>query len=455
MAQERTRDVAELIEGRLPGKAQISVALLLCTLMLLEGYDMQTLSFAAPAILREWGVSRAEFGVVLTAHLIGYLVGAVFLSFYGDRLGRKNIILAGAAIFSLFTFGAGFAGSQVELFAWRFGAGIGLGGAIPTGIALAAEYMPHRIRATTIGLMFVAYNLGAASGGFIASWSIEEYGWHSVFFIGGVAAVPVIAALALFLPESIRFLVVRGSDHARVAAIARKLRPSEDFSGVTRFTINEEKRINSPNSLLTEGRAAVTILLWAAFILSFTGHYFITGWMPTVLSDNGFTISQANAAMGLFQMGGAIGSFIVAVALDRLGIKVVGWTFLFSVPVVIALGLEADYLLLQANMLVAGIGVLGGQIGLNALCGTIYPTYMRAMGAGWALGIGRIGATSGPIIGGYLLAMGLERPILLFLTAVPLFFCALSLFALAVAKRNQDQRNGVEATGLKASGFAH
>lgn len=455
MAQERTLDVAQLIEGRMPGAAQIGVALLLCTLMLLEGYDMQTLSFAAPAILREWGVSRAEFGVVLTAHLFGYLVGAVFLSFYGDRLGRKNIILAGATIFSLFTLGAGFAGSQIELFLWRFGAGIGLGGAIPTGIALAAEYMPHKVRATMIGLMFVAYNLGAASGGFIASWSIGEFGWHSVFFIGGAAAVPVILVLALWLPESIRFLLVSGRDQARVAAIAQKLRPMDDFSGVTRFTINEEMRTNSATSLLSEGRATVTILLWAAFILSFTGHYFITGWMPTVLSDNGFTISEANAAMGWFQMGGAIGSLIVAVALDWLGIRVVGWTFMFSVPVVIALGLESDYLVLQANMLVAGIGVLGGQIGLNALCGTIYPTYMRAMGAGWALGIGRIGATSGPIIGGYLLAMGLQRPILLFLTAVPLFFCALSLFALAVAKRQQDQRDGVQATSIKASGFAH
>ena len=80
MAQERTLDVAELIEGRKLGSAQIWVALLLCTLMALEGYDMQTLSFAAPSILQEWGVSRAAFGYVLTAHLLGYLVGAVFLT---------------------------------------------------------------------------------------------------------------------------------------------------------------------------------------------------------------------------------------------------------------------------------------------------------------------------------------------------------------------------------------
>jgi len=455
MAQERTLDVAELIEGRWPGAMQIGIALLLCTLMLIEGYDMQTLSFAAPAILREWGVSRAEFGLVISAHLFGYLVGAVFLSFYGDRLGRRNIILAGVLIFSVFTFGAGFAGSQPELFAWRFGAGIGLGGAIPTGIALAAEYMPHKIRATMIGFMFVAYNLGAASGGFIAAQVIEPYGWQSVFFIGGLAAVPVVLLLALLLPESIRFLVVRGRDHDRVAAIARKVRPKQDFSDVSRFVISEEKRTNSLNSLFTEGRGLVTTLLWAAFILSFTGHYFITGWMPTVLTDNGFSDEEANNAMGLFQTGGAIGSLLVAVALDWLGIRIVAWTFMASVPIVIALGLDGDYSILQVNMLVAGIGVLGGQIGLNALCGTIYPTYMRAMGAGWALGIGRIGATSGPIIGGYLLEMGLARPILLFLTAVPLFFCALSLFALAVAKRNQDQRDGVQAAGIKASGFAH
>jgi AAHS family 4-hydroxybenzoate transporter-like MFS transporter len=455
MAQARTLDVAELIEGRKLGRAQVTVALLLCTLMALEGYDMQTLSFATPAILREWAVSRAEFGWVIGAHLWGYMTGALFLTFFGDRLGRKNIILAGVVIFSLFTFGAGFSGSQYEVFAWRFGAGIGLGGAIPTGIALAAEYMPHKIRATTIGFMFVAYNLGSAAGGFIAAWSIGAYGWPSVFFIGGLAAIPMLIVLTLWLPESIRFLVVRGRDHERVAQIARKIRPEEDFSPVSRFVISEESRINTITSLLTEGRALVTGLLWAAMILSFTGHYVITGWMPTILSDDGFTIAEANAAMATFQLGGAIGSFIVAVALDRMGIKVVAWTFLLAVPITIALGLQSPYGILLANMLAGGIGVLGGQIGLNALCGTIYPTYMRAMGAGWALGLGRIGAIAGPAIGGNLMTFGYGRPVLLSIAAVFFFLCAISLFALAIAKRSQDQRDGGQAATLKASGFAH
>src|SRR6195256_5092825 len=98
MAVERTLNVAELIEGKKLAWPQIAIALWLCTLMVLEGYDMQTLSFAAPAILREWHVSRADFGFVLTAHLVGYFVGAMFFSFFGVCLGPNNIFLHAADI---------------------------------------------------------------------------------------------------------------------------------------------------------------------------------------------------------------------------------------------------------------------------------------------------------------------------------------------------------------------
>src|SRR5438105_2063363 len=449
---ERTLDVAQLIEGKL-ARPQIAIAAWLCTLMVLEGYDMEALSFATPAILREWQVSRADFGAVLAAHLIGYLVGALTLSFLGDRIGRKNIIVAGAVIFGACTFAAGFATSPWELGFWRFGAGIGLGGAIPTGSALAAEYMPRRVRATTIGLMFVGYNVGAAAGGFIAAWTIADYGWPAVFFIGGLAAIPMFIGIALAIPESVRFLIVRDAPRAEIAAIVQRLRPRADLSDVTRYIAGEESRKNSPASLFADGRGLVTILLWLSFIASFTGHYFITGWMPTVLSDDGLSIAQANSAMGFFQLGGAIGSFLIAFLLDRVGIRVVALTFLAAAPVVAVLGMQMAYAVLVTNMLVAGIGVLGGQIGLNALAGTIYPTYMRATGAGWGLGVGRIGSIAGPIIGGLLPSMGLTRPTLLFLTAIPLFFCGIALFALQSAKRAQDSRSGV--MGLAKADFAH
>jgi AAHS family 4-hydroxybenzoate transporter-like MFS transporter len=454
MAGDRALNVAELIEGKL-ARPQIMIAVYLCTLMFLEGYDMQTLSFAAPAILREWGVSKAEFGPVLSAHLSGYLAGAILLSFLGDRLGRRNVIIAGVAIFSIFTFLAGLAATPLELGIFRVIAGFGLGGSIPTGIALAAEYMPSRIRATTIGLMFVGYNLGAAAGGFIASATIGAYGWQSVFFIGGIGALPMLLLLILTLPESARFLIVSGAPAAKIAAIVKRLRPALDVSGITHYLAGEEHRKVAMSSLVSEGRTAMTLLLWAAMITSFTGHYVLTAWMPTILTEDGMSDAAANSAMGFFQLGGAIGSLLIAVLLDWVGIRIVAITFLLAMPVTVLLGFDMGYGVLVANMLVGGIAVLGGQIGLNALCGTIYPTYMRATGAGWALGIGRFGAMAGPVVGGYLLEHGFMRPSVLFFTSIPFLFCAAALYGLIPAKRASDARNAEGEVPLGKAGFAH
>jgi AAHS family 4-hydroxybenzoate transporter-like MFS transporter len=224
---------------------------------------------------------------------------------------------------------------------------------------------------------------------------------------------------------------------------------------VTRYVINEERRRNSVLSLLTEGRALVTILLWISFITALAGHYFITLWMPTVLSDDGFTIAEANSAMAMFQLGGAFGSFLIAFLLDKMGIRVVALTMLITAPIVAALSLHTSYAVLMPHLLLAGLGVLGGQIGLNALSGTIYPTYMRAMGAGWGLGIGRIGSLAGPILGGYLLTMGIARPTLLLLDSIPFFVCALALYAMYAAKRARDERSGIDSSLDKAGSFAH
>jgi len=107
-------------------------------------------------------------------------------------------------------------------------------------------------------------------------------------------------------------------------------------------------------------------------------------------------------------------------------------------------------------MFVGCIAVLGGHIGLIALSGTLYPTFMRATGAGWGLGVGRVGSIIGPIVAGVLIGAGVARPTLLYLTAILFFFCALALFALAIAKRSQDERTSAPVPALeKAGGFAH
>ena len=459
MAGQRTIDVAALMERSHFTPLQKSVVALLCLLMSLEGYDMQALAYAAPAIVREWGTTRAAFGWVLSASLLGYLIGALGLTQFSDTAGRKRLIIGGALAFSVFTLATAFATSPTHIWVLRFLAGIGLGGTMPTCIALVAEYVPARKRGTMIGLLFVGYTLGSALGGFLAAWMVPTFGWQSVFLVGGLAPLPIIAAIALWLPESIRFLIVSNARRERIVGIVRRLSDDSEIRGDEDFIVHEEPKQKIPVAgLFSNGRAAMTTLLWFAFVASFMGHHFLTTWLPTLMADAGLSLALATSVGAIFQLGGTAGSILVGMMLDRWGIRIVAATFIFAALFVSPFGyLTGAGPVLLLLSFIAGTCVLGGQNGLNALSGSLYPTAMRATGAGWALGVGRIGSISGPIIGGYLLTAGVAQTTVFMLAAVPLLVCAAALFALfGTVQRAQssDPAEDMADTSAKLPQFA-
>src|SRR5581483_7621859 len=143
MARDGEIDLGALIEAQPRSAFSVAVLVWSCMLMLVEGYDMQVMAYAAPAIIVDWHISdRAVLGPVFGAGLFGYMLGATILSHLADRFGRKRIILAGFWLFGAFTLAAAFAPSLGWLLVLRFVAGLGLGGSIPTAIALNAEYAP-------------------------------------------------------------------------------------------------------------------------------------------------------------------------------------------------------------------------------------------------------------------------------------------------------------------------
>jgi AAHS family 4-hydroxybenzoate transporter-like MFS transporter len=177
--------------------------------------------------------------------------------------------------------------------------------------------------------------------------------------------------------------------------------------------------------LFRDGRALTTVLLWSAFVTSFVGHHFLTSWLPTVLVSDGIPLGQAVVAAALFQGGGAVGSLVVGRLVDLRGIAALAAIFALAVPLVALIGAPGlGEVALLAVVFVAGIFVLGGQIGLNALAGTFYPTFIRSTGAGWAFGIGRIGSILGPVLGGVLIGFGLPTWLLLLCAAAPFACCA-------------------------------
>ncbi len=218
------------------------------------------------------------------------------------------------------------------------------------------------------------------------------------------------------------------------------MRPDLALTAASRFTVAEHR--TEPGipvrHLFTEGRAGVTALLWTAFVTSLMGHFFLTSWLPTVLDSSGVPLAHAVVAGSLIQGGGAAGSLIVGRLMDRIGMSAIVGAYVLSIPFVVLIGSAGlpEYALMLV-VFMAGLCLLGGQIGLNALAGTIYPTFVRSSGAGWALGVGRIGSILGPVIGGLLIAAKLSLSTLFVCAAIPAAFCAVAVLILSRVMRGR------------------
>jgi len=191
--------------------SRISIIAWSSIVMAVEGYDMQVAGFAAPAIIKAWRIQKALLTPVFGFGLLGYMLGATLLGSLGDRFGRKKVIIAGTLWFGALTLAAASSQSVTELFVLRFVAGLGLGAAIPTTIALAVEYAPSRHRAMMVAILFIGYNIGAALAGLLAARLMPALGWSSVFYVGGIAPIALSLALIFVLPESVSFLALRRS----------------------------------------------------------------------------------------------------------------------------------------------------------------------------------------------------------------------------------------------------
>ena len=401
-----TVDVAAFIDAQPVGNFQVKLLLTCAAVLFLDGFDTTAIGYVAPSLAREWKVDKIILGPVLSAGLVGLMIGALFFGPLADRIGRKKIIIFSTIAFGIGTLVTAFVNDVGTLLAIRLLTGLGLGGAMPNTIALTSEFSPHRRRATMVMVMFVGFSLGAALGGLLAAWLIPQFGWRSVFVVGGVAPLLLAPILAAKLPESVRFLALAGNANARVAELLALVNAKAAFGPATRFVIAEPALKGIPvRHLFQDGRWIATLLLWVVFFMSLLDIYFMSGWLPTVLNDLGASISVAAVIGAMFQIGGVVGTFVLGSIIDRFSFRALALVYFIAVFAVAAIGqLGHSAILAAVAIFVAGFCIVGGQIAANALAAGFYPTSVRATGVGWALGIGRIGSIIGPSVGGILLS---------------------------------------------------
>jgi MFS transporter, AAHS family, 4-hydroxybenzoate transporter len=405
MEPRRAIDVTELIDSQPFGGARLGIVLLCGLVAVFDGLDLQAIGLAAPAMAAELHVAPPALGRVFSAALAGLALGAFGLGLAADRMGRKRVLIVSTLCFGGFTWCTALASSVNELLVYRFCTGLGLGGAMPGFISLAAEYVPRRLRAPIISALWAGFPLGGVLGGLLGSSLIPLWGWQSIFWVGGALPLVLTAVLSFVLPESIAFLVSRNAPPQRIASLIERICPGARFDREGRFVLGEERAPGVPlGQLFRAGRAGGTLLLWASFFVAFMMLVTNSAWSPTLLRTQGVELAQSAIAMATFNFGSVIGTSLAGWLIARLSvIGVLPLAFVGGALVIGAVGYAADSIwLIRFFEGLFGLFLGCASSGLIVLAALFYPTAVRSTGVGWAMGVGRIGSFVGPLVVGAL-----------------------------------------------------
>jgi AAHS family 4-hydroxybenzoate transporter-like MFS transporter len=358
-----------------------------------------------------------------------------------DRVGRRPVLIAATFFFSVITILTARANSVPELLIYRFIAGVGLGSIIPQATSLVGEYSPKARRVTLIMAITVGFTAGAALGGFVAAALIPAFGWRSVFYFGGIVPFFIALAMLVRLPESLQFMALRGQ-REQLARWLRRIDPAVPVTARTEFVLREEKKAGGVPiaHLFREGRAATTILLWIVNFMNLLNLYSLASWLPTVVTGAGYAQQTAVLVGTILQVGGTVGTFGLAWLVARRGfVPMLATTFAVACASIFLIGQPGLSLtLLFVVVFIAGWCVVGSQPGLNALAASYYPTYIRSTGVGAGLGVGRMGAIVGPLIGGYFISMQWTTQDIFMAAAIPALISAIVMVALRFVIRMPD-----------------
>jgi MFS transporter, AAHS family, benzoate transport protein len=361
----------------------------------LEGFDLVVLGVVLPSLLTDkaWGLTPNTASLVSVVGLLGVMVGALVVGTVSDYIGRRQTMLWTVIAFSVLTLACAFATNPWLFGLLRFLAGLGLGGVLPTALALINEYAARGRAGTATTNMMTGYHIGAVLTALVGILVVERFGWQWMFVIGAVPAVALVPLMWRFLPESTAFLRARAgladrSDTPRVAA-----------------------RKGPIATLFHHGLGRSTIAFWVTSFMGLLLVYGLNTWLPQIMKSAGYDLGAALALLLVLNAGGVLGLLIAGRVADRIGNRrsTIAW-FVAAALFLALLSVKLPGIGIYVSVLLAGVFVFSAQVLVYAYVGHVYPASARGTAMGAASGVGRAGAITGPLIGGWLLTVGLAYP---------------------------------------------
>jgi MFS transporter, AAHS family, benzoate transport protein len=382
----------------------------------LDGYDLVVLGVVLPALLKEpgWHLTPNTGATIASVGLIGVMIGAAIVGTITDIIGRRKTAVWTVIAFSVLTLACAFAPNPFVFGALRFLAGLGLGGILPTAIAMINEFARRGKGSTSTTIMMTGYHVGAVASALLGILLVTRYGWQWMFILGAVPGLLLVPLMLKFLPESDHFLRVRAGLVDRTARAA-----SPKATGR-----------NPISTLFHHGMGRSTIAFWITTMMGLLLVYGLNTWLPQIMRSAGYQLGAALALLLVLNVGAIIGLLAAGRIADRVGNRraTIAWFTLGAVFLAL-LSIKLPGIGIYVSVLLAGVFVFSGQVLVYAYISHVYPTEARGTALGTASAVGRIGAIAGPVLGGILLTAGLAYPWGFYIFAVVALIGALCIAA--------------------------
>ena len=438
MSEHQRINVRSFIEERPVGRYQIFIMILAFLVVAFDGMDVAIMGFAAPEIIRTWGISKPQMGTVLGAVFFGVTLGALIAGPIGDRYGRKLILTASVLWFGVLTLFASQAADVNSLLTLRVLTGLGLGAALPNTVTLISEYAPMRKRSLIVTIVYSGFTAGGAVAGLVAAWLLP---------------IALSLVLAIWLPESVAGLTLKVKRLPAIPKILRKIDHGANLPANARFWIPTpvDQSKGSVAILFTKAYAVGTVLLCLAYFMGVSATYVMVNWLPVIAKDAGFSLGQGVVITSLITLGGPVGSICLGAIMDRVRPhSVLVPTFLIAGAFLASLSIAPrDFGTLCVLMFALGCFFHGSMTGLQALSATSFPTAARSTGISWMHGFGRLGAIASGSIGATMMSWGWGLEQIFLALAVPMVVAACAVGLLG----RRDGRTRIEIANAQAFGL--
>ena len=418
------------------GAGQWYVVAICIGILALDGYDVLSIAFAAPGMSAEWGISKATLGVVLSLELMGMALGSILMGTLADSRGRRPTLLLGLVILTVGMLIAGVAPNVCVLGAARVFTGIGIGGLLAAATATSSDFCNDKNRALAVVLVAGGFAFGVYLGATFLAPLLKQFDWRATFHLGAAFSLTFIPLVYYFVPESISFIERKRPEDAlaRIQNIMRRLGHTVPES----LPPQEMRTVESIGftALFKSGLAPITGILLFAYLGNIGTYYYFVKWIPTIVSDIGYSSSEATTVLGVVSLGGVIGSIGLGVISRFLPIRPLMALCLILAAIGVALFPYFTETLQSMKFIgfFTGLFIFAAISGFFGLFAISYPSSLLGSGSGLVLGIGRGGAVLGPMIPGFLFAAGVMLESIAIIMAAGSFLAGVAVLFLRAQK---------------------